>query len=114
MLNAVHGTMEASGAPRGRVDHRDLLGLLRIPENVEATLLGNMGIYRLEAMEREVVVRMMLGEGTKEICYQQGITRDRYYAILEKIGRKLNGGHGTSYGDRTVIVLALIGIGPIQ
>jgi DNA-binding CsgD family transcriptional regulator len=114
MLNAVHGTMEAQGHPSGREDYTALLDRLEIPAITRDDLIYHMGIYRLDSMEREVVVRMMLGEGTKEICYKQGISRDRYYGLLEKIGRKLNGGVGSSYGDRTVIVLTLVGIGPRQ
>jgi DNA-binding CsgD family transcriptional regulator len=114
MLNVVSEMIETKGSLNGRVDHVELLRRLTIPADAGESLVANMGIYRLDSMEREVVVRMMLGEGTKEICYHQGISRDRYYGLLEKIGRKLNGGVGSSYGDRTVIVLALIGIGPRQ
>jgi DNA-binding CsgD family transcriptional regulator len=114
MLSVVSEMIEQQGTPTGRVDYRMLMQGLKMSADTHAVLLENMGIYRLDSMEREVVVRMMLGEGTKEICYHQGISRDRYYGLLEKIGRKLNGGIGSSYGDRTVIVLTLVGIGPRQ
>jgi hypothetical protein len=71
MLSVVSEMIEQQGAPTGRVDYRVLMRGLQMPEQTEKILIENMGIYRLEAMEREVVVRMMLGDGTKAICYHQ-------------------------------------------
>jgi hypothetical protein len=100
--------LEIRGATRA--DYQTLLRELKIPAESLATLTRKMEIYRLTAEERAVVVRMILGEGPKELRHNQGVSRDRYYNILESIGKKMSGGTSCSYGDRTLMVLTLLGI----